>query len=38
MNPQYTIEKVLKHKHKKWAHVFHLELWTMGYAQNNGQE
>jgi hypothetical protein len=32
------IEKLLKHRCLKWAHMTHLDIWNTNYGQKKGQE
>jgi len=34
----YTIEKLLKYRCLKWAHMTHLDIWNTSYGQKKGQE
>jgi len=34
----YIIEKLLKRKCLKWAHMTHLDIWNTSYGQNKGRE
>jgi hypothetical protein len=34
----YIIEKLLKRKFVKWAHMTHLDIWNISYGQKKGRE
>jgi len=34
----YTIEKLLKRKYLKWAHISHLDIGNTSYVQKKGRE
>jgi hypothetical protein len=34
----YTIEKILKRRYLKWAHMMHLDIWNTSYGQKKGRE
>jgi hypothetical protein len=34
----YIIEKILKHRCLKWAHMTHLNIWNTSYGQKKGRE
>jgi hypothetical protein len=37
-NVLYVIEKLLKHRYRKWARITHLRTWNISYGQKKGWE